>query len=69
MTGAYLRVKRNDKWETVEVEHLTDEEREELFIDRTPEELIRWLNLLCKELSNIDNDLKQLAEKYMEDMI
>ena len=62
MTGAYLRVKRNDKYEAIEVEHLTDQEREELFIDRTPEELIRWLNLLCKELSNIDNDLKQLAK-------
>jgi len=30
MTGAYLRVKRNNKWENIEVEYLTDEERETL---------------------------------------
>ena len=32
MTGAYLRVKR-EKWENIEVEHLTDEERQEILKD------------------------------------
>jgi hypothetical protein len=32
MTGAYLRVKRGDEWENIEVEHLTNEERKILFI-------------------------------------
>ena len=69
MTGAYLRVIRNDKYKSIEVEHLTDREREAIFKNRSSEEVIRWLNLVCKELSNIDNDLKQLAEKHQEDMI
>lgn len=30
MTGAYLRVKRGDKWENIEVEHLTDDERQKI---------------------------------------
>ena len=29
MTGAYLRVQRDGKWLSLEVEHLTSEEREE----------------------------------------
>ena len=31
MTGAYLRVKRNNKWENIEVEYLTNKEREEIY--------------------------------------
>ena len=51
MTGAYIRVQRNGTYENVEVEYLTDSEREETFTYRTPEELINWLNLVCKELT------------------
>lgn len=50
MTGAYLRAKRNDKWEAIEVEHLTKEERTELFINREPVELLRWIDLLCEKV-------------------
>jgi len=46
MTGAYLRVKRNGKWQNIEVEYLTDEEREEALKDDP--RLIKWLNLVCK---------------------
>jgi len=53
MTGAYLRVFR-EKWENIEVEHLSDEEREEIFTSRTPEEIIRWLNLVCENLSKLE---------------
>lgn len=66
MTGAYLRVKRNDSWENIEVEHLTDEERNELFIQRTPEELVKWMNLLCKEVAVIDNFLKESSSQEEE---
>lgn len=48
MTGAYLRVKRNGKFENIEVEHLTDAEREKLLKDDP--RLINWLHLVCEEL-------------------
>jgi len=55
MTGAYLRVKNNEgKFVSVEVEHLTDDERLKIFKDRPPEELIRWMNLLCHTLSTAE---------------
>jgi len=50
MTGAYLRVKRGDTWENVEVEHLTDEEIHEKFATREPQELINWMIMLCKKI-------------------
>ena len=56
MTGAYLRVKRENKWLNVEVEYLTNEERFELFKDRKPAELIRWLDLLCDTINNIGGE-------------
>lgn len=58
MTGAYVRVERNNEWQNIEVEHLTDKEREEIFTHRTPEEIIRWLNLVCDSLAEIDNYMK-----------
>ena len=53
MTGAYLRVQRDGKWENLEVEFLTDEERSEMFLDRESDELVRWLNLVCGKLAEI----------------
>jgi len=53
MTGAYLRVKRDGKWQAVEVEYLTKEERWELLSKRTPGELCRWLDIVCEELASI----------------
>lgn len=60
MTGAYLRVKRNDKWENIEVEHLTKEERTELFINREPVELLRWMDLLCEKVVMCETLLTEL---------
>lgn len=31
MTGAYIRVKRGDKWMHIEIENLTNDERNEIF--------------------------------------
>ncbi len=56
MTGAYLRVRRDGKWCNVEVEHLTDAERTEILGGRTPEELLRWLNVVCGALSQFEGD-------------
>lgn len=49
MTGAYLRVKRGDIWQNVEIEYLTDGERNELFKEADTEELLRWLNFMCNQ--------------------
>lgn len=50
MTGAYLRVQRDGKWQNIEVEYLTNAERHEIFKDRHPEEIIRWMNIVCRTL-------------------
>jgi hypothetical protein len=63
MTGAYLRVKRDGKWDNVEVEHLTDQERHHTFIDRTPKELVKWLNLVCNKLATTEPLLKGLEDE------
>ena len=59
MTGAYLRVNRNNKWENVEVEHLTDEERQCALGSK---DLMPWLNLACKKLAEIEKLIDQLVE-------
>lgn len=62
MTGAYLRVKRGEQWEPIEVEHLTDDERLQQFVTRNPEELIRWLNMLSHKLAECQTVLDGLVE-------
>ena len=68
MTGAYLRVERDGKWETIEVEHLTHKEREEIFKQKSSEEILKWFHLVCESLSRVDNDLKRIAEEHMNEM-
>jgi hypothetical protein len=60
MTGAYLMAERDGERQPVEVEFLTDEEIDEKFLTRSPEELVSWVKLLCKALRNIDPLLKDL---------
>lgn len=60
MTGAYLLAMRDGERKPVEVEFLTDEEIDEKFSTRTPEELVSWVKLLCKALRNIDPLLQDL---------
>lgn len=55
MTGAYLRVNRDGKWKNIEVEHLTATERSDVFRDRSPEELVRWIDMLCTTIVDIQN--------------
>ena len=57
MTGAYLRVKRNGKWENIEVEHLTDQERETILKD--DDRLMQWLHIVCHKLSEIQTELEE----------
>jgi hypothetical protein len=58
MTGAFLRVQRDGKWQNVEVEHLTDSEREKL-LSNDPR-LMAWLHVVCNELARVEGMLKQL---------
>lgn len=60
MTGAYMRVKRGDKWENVEVENLTDDEIREKFATRETQELINWMIMLCQKIRQVEPVLKQL---------
>lgn len=53
MTGAYLRVKRGDIWQNIEIEYLSDKEREELFKEADNEELLKWLNFMCSEYQHL----------------
>ena len=53
MTGAYLRVKRKGKWQNVEIEYLSDKEREELFKDSNSEEVLKWLNFMCNQYEHL----------------
>lgn len=62
MTGAYLRAKRGDKWENIEVENLTDEELEEKFLKRSPEELVNWMKMLCAKIRQVEPILVQLEK-------
>ena len=60
MTGAYLRVQRKDKWENIEVEHLTNQERElYLYEDKR---LMQWLHIVYNKLHEIQPLLDGLKE-------
>jgi hypothetical protein len=63
MTGAYLRVKRGDKWENIEVENLTDDEIREKFATREPQELISWMIMLCQKIRQVEPVLVQLEKE------
>ncbi len=58
MTGAFLRVQRDGKWENVEVEHLTDAERESTLANDP--RLLSWLHLVCGKLAAADKLLIEL---------
>ena len=53
MTGAYLRVKREGKYQNVEIEYLSDGERQELFKEASNEEVLKWLNFMCNQYEGL----------------
>lgn len=61
MTGAYLRVKRDGKCQSVEVEYMTPDERAEQFGSRSNAELLRWIDVLCSQLV--------IAEKTLDGLV
>ena len=60
MTGAYLRVQRNGKWQSIEVEHLTDQEREIVLKDDA--RLMKWLHVVCNKLAETEELFSGLVE-------
>ena len=59
MTGIYLRVKRDDKYENLEFEDLTDFEVLEHFKSADKETLINWITTL----KNITKAVKDMIER------
>ena len=53
MTGAYLRIKREGKWQNVEIEYLTEGERMEIFKEASTEEVLKWLNFMCNQYEGL----------------
>ena len=56
MTGAYIRVQRDGKWQNIEIEHLTRKEREEYFKTNDP---VKWAHLLCEFIAAVTDPLME----------
>ena len=56
MTGAYFRVKRGEKYHPVEVEYLSNEEREKLLGDKEKAFLIDLVNILCNSINILEGE-------------
>ncbi len=66
MTGAYLMTTRNGERVPVEIENLTDEERRQKFKQMSPDEIVGWLNFLCRFLRNVE---QPAVTKEQEEML
>jgi hypothetical protein len=62
MTGAYFRVNRYGKWESIELEHLTESERANLLKDKDPEFLLSCLDLTCRKLRENEQMFDELVQ-------
>ena len=57
MTGAYVRIKREGKWDNIEIEYLTDEELEKFLTEKDSK---KWAIFLAKFIR--DNVFEQVEE-------
>lgn len=55
MTGAFLRVCRNGKWENIEIERLSEDELIVAMDGRNHTELVRWIGMLAHAIANIED--------------
>jgi hypothetical protein len=62
MTGIYFRVERGDTWEAVELENLTNEERETLLSDRPKEYVLALLHATCAHIQRLIPMLDDLVQ-------
>lgn len=49
-TGAYLRMLRDGRWIQIQIEECTSLERRAFFRDRSQDELLRWIDVLCSAI-------------------
>lgn len=63
MTGYYLRIKRNGKWDNIEIEYLTPKEIQESFKKKKKNELINWIVALSRDLRRIAQVVDAEREK------
>jgi len=66
MTGTFLRVKREDKWENIEIEYLTPDEIQSIFLNKESEELVSWLTHLVAQLRPIAEIIDDMAKEDMD---
>lgn len=66
MTGAFLRVFRDNQWKNIEVEYLTKDEMTDIFSERDPLELINWMELLADTVVSCESILDDLSELEQE---
>lgn len=57
MTGIYLRVKRDGRFINIEVEHMTDGEREATFLNK-PLKMLMFFNAVCAAYCDVEKNLK-----------
>jgi len=53
MTGAYIQIKRNGEYHSVEIEYLTDAERNEALRSAGHKRIMQWLHFVCHKLNEI----------------
>ena len=63
MTGAYLMTKTDNGHEPVEVEYLSKEERRRHLKSRNPEEVMRWMDLMCEKIVEAETLLTELENE------
>ena len=58
MTGAFVRIERDGKWENIEIEHLTKKEFKKHF-DEHPDDKMKWLIFLHDYLGDLAHCLAE----------
>ena len=66
MTGAFLRVEREGKWENIEVEHLTKDELEDIIGSRSKAEIMDWMHMMASVLRLVDASFEKRDEDDMD---
>lgn len=61
MTGVFFRVEREGKFKNIEIEHMTDDEREQIFKDDSS--LMQAFNLVCQKLAETEKLFDELEQE------
>lgn len=51
MTGIFVRIKRENTWVNLEIEHLTEKEINNFMLGKTQQELVQWIVALCRQIN------------------